>query len=120
MPLLRTKYSDSLVAGLVISIGSSIPSVVCLSPSYGTSSDEQSKTSLQALLSAFKADAGLLDEVIGHLSRLLAANLNNVRVFVPTMSTITQILSSEVVSLAGAQRGIETQYVLNICLMIHH
>jgi hypothetical protein len=32
MPLLRTKYSDSLVAGLVISIGSSIPSVVSTSP----------------------------------------------------------------------------------------
>jgi len=73
----------------------------------------QSKTSLQALLSAFKADPGLLEEVIGHLSRLLAANLNNVRVFVPTMSTITQVLSSEVVSLAGAQRGIGTQYVLH-------
>ena len=29
MPLLRTKYSEYLVAGLVISIGSSIPSVVC-------------------------------------------------------------------------------------------
>jgi hypothetical protein len=46
---------------------------------------------------------------MGHLSRLLAANLNNVRVFVPTMSTITQVLSSEVVSLAGAQSGIEPQ-----------
>jgi len=30
MPLLRTKYSEHLVAGLIISIGSSIPSVVCL------------------------------------------------------------------------------------------
>lgn len=30
MPLLRTKYSEYLVAGLIISIGSSIPSVVCL------------------------------------------------------------------------------------------
>lgn len=44
---------------------------------------------------------------MGHLSRLLTANLNNVRVFVPTMSSITQILSSEVASLA--QTGMEHQ-----------
>lgn len=61
------------------------------------------------MLSAFKVDSTLLGEITGHLSRLLAANLNNVRVFVPTMSTITQILSSEAMPLVDVRSGIETQ-----------
>jgi hypothetical protein len=63
-------------------------------------------------LSALKADPNLVDEVIGRLSRLLAANLNVVRVFVPTMSTITQIMSSDIPNLAGAQAATEIQYVM--------
>lgn len=69
----------------------------------------QSKTSLQALLLALRSDPGLVGEVMGHLSRLLAANLNVVRVFVPTMSTITELLSSDVSALQGSREAIETQ-----------
>jgi len=55
------------------------------------------------------ADPSLVGEVFGHLSRLLATNLNVARVFVPTMSTVTQMVSAGLMVQAGAQSAIEAQ-----------
>jgi hypothetical protein len=54
-----------------------------------------------------KEDPEMLEVVLGHLSRLLAANLNVARVFVPTMSTITQVVSADLPQ--SAQGAIGTQ-----------
>jgi hypothetical protein len=56
-----------------------------------------------------EAAPSLIDEVFGHLSRLQATNLNVARVFVPTMSTITQIMSSDLLEQEDVQDGLEYQ-----------
>ncbi|KAK4685879.1 tubulin-specific chaperone D, partial [Tremellales sp. Uapishka_1] len=82
MGLLETRFSQQLVQGLVQTVGSQVDSV--------------SKLALKPLVAYFsKADAQVFSVVLAVLTTLLAENINLNKVFLPTVSTLIKLFSTE-------------------------